>query len=422
MTLKTQGALDPGPPLATADQEWVERTAAKLREHPQVQAAIERVKEHWASAMAPNAEHLSRYDAEYEQAAFCGLMNTANDDPFHPRLHAFGRLAHRLDDYTIPATKSGHPNPDYIYRFAPINGQSHYVLHGQLPKNPPTAFEVAMLTAEQAYQKNVSLADLNIDEMGRFSILIDPMPSEGRPNHFLSDSDTFQLLIRDVIADPANQLPIALQLERIGPAPAHGTVSFEAMIANAERHIRKHVDDLVFVTGNFIQRHPANQFARPEIKQGSMWSVAQAYSSGNFSLADDQALLINLSLGNAKYAVVPISDFWGGIGQFLDTPSCLGTGQAVANPDGSYTFVVAHRDPGIANWVATDGLHKGAMFIRWIGFSSPEDGTSPPDLSVELVALTELDSRIPEQTPRLSRAERTARRDQWRSHYCRVMG
>ena len=35
-------------------------------------------------------------------------------------------------------------------------------------------------------------------------------------------------------------------------------------------------------------------------------------------------------------------------------------------PDGSVRIVVAHRDPGLPNWIETTGHDCGAMSFRWI--------------------------------------------------------
>lgn len=408
-------------PLDTIDQRAVERLALSLRDEPELVDIFTAIEHHWRAAVQPDGAHIARLAHEYEQAVFCALMNAANDDPQYPRLHAFGRLEHNLDGVRVPATKSGHPNPDYFYRFAPIEGGTAYVIKGKIAGGRPTAFEVSILTAAQVYQGNLSLDQLQVDTDGCFDITIDAEPAGERQNHFQSNAESVQILIRDVIADASRENPISLTIERLGPPPTRPERTFGEVAASIERHLRKHVDDLIYVTDNFIRATPANSFAPPEIKSGSMYSVAQAYSPGNFAIEVNQALIINLTLGAARYAVVPITDYWGGLGRFLEQPVYVGTGNAVPNRDGSFTFVVAHQDPGVANWVNPDSLTQGSMFIRWIGFGSNATD-APISLSVQPVAFDDIDHHLSADTPRLTPDERTKKHASWRKHYQRVAG
>jgi len=415
-------ASETTPLLATEDQIAVELLAARLRADPRTAAGVERVAQHWIAEMKPNAEHQARFAAEYEQAAFCGFMNAANDDPLYPRLHAFARFAHETNGVAIPATKSAHPNPDYIYRFVPIDGESYYLLHGKVPANGPLVCEYAMLTAEQVYQKNVSLKDLEIAADGSFTISVDPDPADGRPNHFQTNAESFQLLLRDVIGDAGVEAPVELRLERIGPSPSRPPRSFEEMIGNVEPHTLKHIDDLIFVTRNFVLKNPVNVFAPPRVQAQSMYSVAQAYSPGHYKICDDEALVVTLTLGGAAYATVPVSDLWGGLGDILGHQVNLGTPWSAPNPDGSYSFVLTTHDPGIANWIDPDGLHEGVIFIRWIGLPPQSEGVPPPELDVRLVPLAALESALPAGVPRADAEVRRRQLAARRAGYLRVMG
>ena len=36
------------------------------------------------------------------------------------------------------------------------------------------------------------------------------------------------------------------------------------------------------------------------------------------------------------------------------------------NDDGSWTFVLAHEDPGTANWIDTEGHMVGSLYFRYL--------------------------------------------------------
>ena len=50
--------------------------------------------------------------------------------------------------------------------------------------------------------------------------------------------------------------------------------------------------------------------------------------------------------------------------------------RAAAN--GSVTLVLAHSDPGLANWFETAGHDRGTMCLRWVGSKENVD----PELRV----------------------------------------
>jgi hypothetical protein len=61
--------------------------------------------------------------------------------------------------------------------------------------------------------------------------------------------------------------------------------------------------------------------------------------------------------------------------------------RAQAAEQGEITLVVAHRDPGLPNWIDTTGHRQGIMLFRW---TRPAPGTELPDVRVEKVALDSL--------------------------------
>jgi hypothetical protein len=49
----------------------------------------------------------------------------------------------------------------------------------------------------------------------------------------------------------------------------------------------------------------------------------------------------------------------------------LNRAQSVAEPDGTVRIVIAHRDPGVPNWLTTEGRPFGIVFWRFFLAEGP---------------------------------------------------
>ena len=74
--------------------------------------------------------------------------------------------------------------------------------------------------------------------------------------------------------------------------------------------------------------------------------------------------------------------------------------QAVLEDDGSVILVVAHDDPGVPNWLATDVHCEGHIGLRWM------QADSQPTPATRLVKLADLPSILPADARRLDEAGR----------------
>lgn len=416
----TRHAALSGHPIATPDQIRMELAAVELLKHPVVQEARERIGRAWIEKQRPSAELRAVFEREFEQIALCSAINVLNADGHHPKIHAFCRFPHRHSGVAIPGTKAGHPNPDYVYRFIPVNDRSHYVISGRVPAHEPAAFEFGLIDHDQVYQGTISGHELAIGPDGSFTISVDPEPARGRVNHIRSRAGACQIIVRDVLGDVARDCPYALVVERLARGPAPAPLDDDPALRFAAA-LQKFIDDLDAATAMLIGGRDYNQFVSPALHSDGVYLSTQAYAPGRYRIKDDEALVLNLTLGNAAYAVVPVSNYWGGINDFLNHIGCLGTGRAAPNPDGSYTFVLSMRDPGVHNWIDPDGQHEGILCIRWVGFD-PSRAGPPPTLSTRLVKLDELPGALPADCPRVTAAQRADQLDRHRAAYLGVMG
>ena len=91
--------------------------------------------------------------------------------------------------------------------------------------------------------------------------------------------------------------------------------------------------------------------------------------------------------------------------------SSLNNYQAKANPDGSFTFVLAMKDPGVYNWLDTSGTPYGEGAVRWQTLTYPVSGTLKNGVQVvKLVKLADLRKELPPTTQWVTAKERAEQR------------
>jgi len=94
--------------------------------------------------------------------------------------------------------------------------------------------------------------------------------------------------------------------------------------------------------------------------------ATNVYSGGVFDLGPDEALLIENAVPVVpQYSGFHLSNLWGESLDFANHQSSLNYFQAEADADGVRRYVIAHRDPGVPNWVDTTGLPHGFLTFRW---------------------------------------------------------
>jgi hypothetical protein len=391
-------------PMATEDQKSVERIALELLKEPAVQALVADLAREVKAAIPHGPLSAAIFDYEFEQMRWIGLMAAINIDANYPRIHAVSLYPHQTDGVDICSSKGLHPSPDYIYRLAPVDDSARFVVHGKKPANGPLAFECSLIGANEATQGNLSIGDLKVGPDGSFTITVDPHPAGDRANHLQSAAGAQQLIIRDIFDHIEQQRPMALAIERLDP-PKAPPQTIADIVKEVPRQLTKALRGTMAVTGA-INRMPANVLPSPAFMNQGETLVTQAYAMGHFKLTENQAFVIRMTMGSAGYAIVPATNYWGGIGDFLNHRTCISSGRATPNPDGSYTYVVSRTDPGVANWVETDGLDEGCLCVRWTAFR--QDGGPMPTLEAKLVTMADLAEALPPGTPRCDAAARKA--------------
>ena len=140
--------------------------------------------------------------------------------------------------------------------------------------------------------------------------------------------------------------------------------------------------------------------------------------SGLFNLKEDEALVMTLNMLGTEY--ISLNTYR----PFLVSPehvyssSALNNYQSDPNPDGSYTFVIARKDPGLYNWVDVQGIPYGYFAIRWQSLTKPVSATLATTVQmVKVVKLSDLKKELPATTKWVTPEERKAQQAERAKQY-----
>lgn len=409
---------------ATLKQKKLEALALRLAEAPRVRQARAAARQtflaHPYAAMPDGA-------ASVEDAAlqhFYGALHLAtNTDPHHPEISVVCLYRHQIDGQEFPSSlHGGLENPDNIYRIIPISSDSRYELRGIRHQPAPAQVTYELMDSipgVTSIGKQLDLLmdrDLQIAEDGSFTITIDPDPANGRPNHIQSTPDASALFIRDTLSDWRTQTPDRLRILRTA-GPNTPVRSEQEMLDQAAALVPAYARFWNEFRDMYVRKlaFKTNQFDPPATRTGGWGFIANTH----FEIKDDEAFIFTTDPTPAPYHAVLIGNHWW-IALDADRRSgAFNTAQSKPNRDGTITYVIAARDPGVHNWLDTGGLHEGIIQVRWQGM--PAGVTALPDAITDarLVRLADLENHLREETVWVTPPERKAQLEARHASYQR---
>jgi hypothetical protein len=289
----------------------------------------------------------------------------------------------RFAPLASPVLKWGGEGADNPAHCAPLDPARRYRITGRMTDEAYISFTVYTGKTEGDWNDGV-IAALNHTEFerdadGRFAIDLLPEAREGalhmqpgKPNCVIARHYWEKKICG--MADPDSHCDIAIEcLDEPGYprplSPARLAEKLEAAMA--------------FIRGQTIDR-PApdpsksppwfslvpNQLPQPQkwvpSEGGGAGAIDNAYCAGLVVLGLDEALVVEARWPECVYANVM---FWNRFQQAPDyryRPGSLNRKQMKADADGRFTFVVAHRDPGVDNWLDTEGHAAGTLYWRFL--------------------------------------------------------
>jgi hypothetical protein len=372
-------------------------------------------------------------------------IERALGDPLYPR---FRRAIQPMNRSTID-------NADAVYLATEIDGNHAYRIRGRAGdtrhwrgESPAPGrrapqyviFELASgyagdsgSLAEMAPGSRVNTATLDshklqVDADGTFEILIAPEKPADYTGNFMASRRESRgrefignfLTCRELFHDWANEDLLDLEILRTGceaeprppldPAGAIAMLDRIGTIAKNQVHFWNAFNTITLETYGKRPGSAGGESARPFMPSNDMnppnalglatggGQSTNIYSGGVFRLQPEQALVITTRVPvQPSFMGFHLANLWGESLDFESYPANLNQHMLEPSADGSYRWVVAHRDPGVANWVSTTGLPEGYLTIRWT-YPEPPPKEQWPSLSVELVDFAAIGEHFPDAT------------------------
>jgi hypothetical protein len=387
-------------PVANIDQRHLEDLATRVFQRPELLEARQRALGLWIVVTDHDAPAEARALAKeaIDEYCFNFTLKAANSDASHPRVLRLFVQAHEWLGRKVPGARIGGDNPDNCYRLVPVEDGAAYEIRGKVFGMPASDVTWTLVANNSTSKTLASLEqrDVVVEPDGSFIIRVDSRPAEGRANHLRSRPGVKWLFIRDSMGDWANQMPYGLQVSRLAP-PAAVPLSEDEIARRAAEFIIDEVP-LTFWFTRLNFGLPPNTLSMPHSsgKVGGLQSQWASY--GRIVLQDDEAFIVNAKDPGASYRHFVVNDWWYRSIDPWHCQSSLNNEGMVADADGSYTYVVALQDPGVANWIDTGGLHQVYAIQKWQGLPREIAPGDEPRLSWKKVKLSELKQALPPGT------------------------
>lgn len=384
---------DPGDPRIASGDAW-DRFCDRLR----------RSRERVLAEGVPDSPRMRaegfRYLTRFLEAGIRSCVSHA--DPDYP---IFGRMI----EYTMTW---GLDAPDCLYVYAPVRGDAAYLVQGQ--RGSANHIDIQVNTGHYAMGDvgawrtvgSLNGFELACGDDGRLQLLVggDRTEHPEIPNWIPLEPDAGFILIRQYFNDWDRERPADLEIERIGaeypiPPPrsdqlAHDLELLETWLDRGGALWERMSRSFLGLPPNSLIVH------RPENAGEHSGLAGQAYGIGNFQCGPDEAVIVELRPPRCHHWSVSLASYYWESIDYATRQTSLNGHQAVLTEDGVFRAVIAHDDPGVANWLDTGGHDQGSIAARFL----LADAAPKPNLRV--VPRVRLEDELPADTPRIAPAAR----------------
>jgi hypothetical protein len=298
-------------------------------------------------------------------------------------------------------------------------------------------------------------SELQVADDGRFEILLAPERPAGHSGNFIATARVRtvkkadgssepvthvarNVTLRELFHDWEHEDALEIACEPLGdpalqpPSPLDAARAAHELrrMATIVEHQMKFWNEFYAVVlethadmnGDGKRFMPRNDFNAPNaatLATGGGQST-NVYAGGVYELGEDETLVVDVRVPvEPLYQGFHLANLWGESLDYANHQSSLNGFQTAWDAEGSAgqsnareagqsnarqaRYVIAHRDPGVANWLDTTGVPVGFMTFRWTYGAGPAE---VPVVRVEKVAFAEVAGRFGATAPRVSAEQR----------------
>ena len=277
-----------------------------------------------------------------------------------------------------PGRKLTGDNSDAIYFDAPLSPEHSYVIHGNMQGAVYFSLTIEEGAAQGHIAKNtagvINDADLEIDSNGNFTVYLGGEPRDS--NWLALSSDASRVTtrhyyehLRPAAMDP--DLEPRMRIECLDNPDTPAPPSDDSVAAGIRRvcnAVRSRTLEMPALASGELPAFMAltpNEFPQPQTPGNFGLAAFDAhYSMAPFFINQDEALVITGRWPDCRFGNVCL---WNRFQQTFDYTSrsvSLNRRQTTLEQDGSFRMILAHEDPGLPNWLDTEGNLFGMVFWR----------------------------------------------------------
>jgi hypothetical protein len=321
---------------------------------------------------------------------------TDDHDPAHPHVSRCPSVVCKL----------GFDNPDFTYiNVAPISPEYTYRIYGKRGTVPYISMQI--FDNPLGGEVFMTSEDLIVEPDGSYEIILSATPHEGNWMELKPRAERF--IMRNGFYDWNEEIEASVQVEVVeGPMSGPVPTLTPAELVSDLGVLSLRLSTIVATIQTARDGWPLNDLNEPDPGAFGIFGagVPSAVSSaGQYEIAEDEALIIQTPVPNVIHGGIQLGNVWVESVDYQTRQTSLNWFQSVADSDGIIRYVVAHRDPGVPNWLDISGHSKGGIFMRW---QSPADDAYPEKPSVTLVAFDEIRDYLPEDHPSVTPEQRAA--------------